>query len=116
MLRARPRGPSIGYFEQMRHAIVLCEVDELLGGRRDLIERLIEPLASHDHQKGTEYVRTLEVYLESFGDIRTAAARLHIHPNSLRYRVNRLAEMAQFDLADSEVRLAMQLALRARHR
>lgn len=108
----RSRGSAeTGSFTSFRHSIVLHEVIELLRGRHGLIDSIIEPLAEHDRLRATEYVRTLTIYLESFGDVRKAANRLHIHPNTLRYRITRLAEIAELDLANPDLRLALQLVL-----
>jgi PucR family transcriptional regulator, purine catabolism regulatory protein len=41
-----------------------------------------------------------------------AAARLGIHRNTVAYRVQRLEERADWDLADPELRLALLLAVR----
>lgn len=68
---------------------------------------------SHDTQHGTDYARTLAAWLDHPGDPRAAAARLHVHPNTLRYRMRRLGEVADVDLDDPETRLALRLQLRA---
>lgn len=70
-------------------------------------------LAAHDRDHGSEYVPTLAAWLDHPGNPRQAAAALHIHPNTLRYRLARIEELAALDLADPEVRLAVQLLLRA---
>lgn len=59
-----------------------------------------------------ELARSLLVYLDEFGDVRSAAARLHVHPNTLRYRVRRAAEVGGFDLDDPLFRVFAQLQLR----
>ncbi|HYH28808.1 MAG TPA: helix-turn-helix domain-containing protein [Pseudonocardia sp.] len=52
-------------------------------------------------------------YLESFGDMVSAARRLHVHPNTLRYRLRRIRELTGLDLDDADTRLAAALQLRA---
>lgn len=68
---------------------------------------------SHDTAQGTDYARTLAAWLDHPGDPRAAAAELHIHPNTLRYRMRRLADVVELDLDDPEARLALRLQLRA---
>jgi DNA-binding PucR family transcriptional regulator len=51
-------------------------------------------------------------YLDAFGDVRSAAKLLHVHPNTLRYRVRRAAEVTGIDLDDPLQRLFAQLQLR----
>ncbi|GAA3887719.1 helix-turn-helix domain-containing protein [Saccharothrix violaceirubra] len=59
-----------------------------------------------------ELARSLLAYLDAFGDVRAAAAVLHVHPNTLRYRVRRAGEVGGFDLDDPLFRLFAQLQLR----
>lgn len=64
-------------FARARAAV---QVDSgLLGGP-------LPALVAHDREYGTDYVRTLSAWLQHFGDPKRAAAALHIHPNTLRYR------------------------------
>ena len=61
---------------------------------------------------GTDIGRSLLAYLDAFGDVRSAAAGLHVHPNTLRYRVRRACELSGLDLDDPDQRLVAQLQLR----
>lgn len=70
----------------------------------------VDRLAEHDAERGSDLGRTLGVWLKANCDARTAAAVLHIHVNTLRYRVARAAEVAGLDLDDPEQRLVLQLA------
>jgi hypothetical protein len=70
-------------------------------------------LRTHDTEQGTDYASTLAAWLDHPGDPRAAAARLHVHPNTLRYRMRRLTEVVDADLEDPETRLALRLQLRA---
>ena len=55
---------------------------------------------------------SLETYLACFGDVRTAAARVHVHPNTLRYRIRRVEQILDVDLTDSDARLLVEMQLR----
>ncbi|MET9657592.1 helix-turn-helix domain-containing protein [Streptomyces sp. NPDC006510] len=74
----------------------------------------LRQLVDHDHQCGTSYVPTLETWLEEMGDPRATAARLHIHPNTLRHRMRRLQDTVDLRLDCPEVRSALLLQLTAR--
>lgn len=79
-------------------------------------EELLGPVAvlrAHDEGHDTAYLRTLAAWLDHPGDPREAAGRLHVHPNTLRYRLQRLSELVELDLHDPETRLALRLQLRA---
>ncbi|HEX6343188.1 helix-turn-helix domain-containing protein [Umezawaea sp.] len=59
-----------------------------------------------------DLARSVLAYLDAFGDVRSAAKLLHVHPNTLRYRVRRAAEVSGIDLDDPLQRLFAQLQLR----
>ncbi|WP_338036262.1 PucR family transcriptional regulator [Nocardiopsis chromatogenes] len=71
----------------------------------------VEALLRHDAQSDSDLVRSLLAYLEAFGDVRAAAERLHIHPNTLRYRVRRAESVSGIDLAEPDQRLFTHLQL-----
>ncbi|MCK2242739.1 MULTISPECIES: CdaR family transcriptional regulator [unclassified Crossiella] len=71
-------------------------------------------LLAHDAEHGTEFVLTLGAYLDSFGDVSAAARRIHVHPNTFRYRIRRLAEISGLDFGDSRARLGAHLQLQLR--
>jgi sugar diacid utilization regulator len=64
-------------------------------------------LRAHDEQAGTQYVETLYEWLRHPGDPRAASKALRIHPNTLRYRMGRITELADVDFDDADVRLAL---------
>jgi DNA-binding PucR family transcriptional regulator len=69
-------------------------------------------LREHDAAHGTDHVATLRAWLRHQGNIRTAADALHIHPNTFRYRMERLREAVPLDIDDPDVRLVLELQLR----
>jgi DNA-binding PucR family transcriptional regulator len=59
-------------------------------------------------------VETLAAWLEHQGEIRPAAQQLHVHTQTVRYRVAQLRELLGDRMACPEGRLELELALRAR--
>ncbi|MEV0822473.1 helix-turn-helix domain-containing protein [Nonomuraea rubra] len=57
---------------------------------------------------------TLETYLDLGGDVRRAAAALHVHRTTVYYRLDRVAEILNVDLRDGLTRSHLHLALKAR--
>jgi DNA-binding PucR family transcriptional regulator len=57
----------------------------------------------------------LAEYLQRFGDVRAAADDLHIHPNTVRYRVRRAEEILGMSLDDPDSRLLLEIQLLIRH-
>ncbi|HEX6342796.1 helix-turn-helix domain-containing protein [Umezawaea sp.] len=71
----------------------------------------VAELLRHDREHGTAYAETLRAWLAAQGDTREAARALSVHPNTLRYRMQRMAEVTALPLDDPEQRLAMAIAL-----
>jgi len=68
-------------------------------------------LREHDREHATDYLPSLAAWLRCQGNIRLAAAELHIHANTLRYRMEKLAAVAGVDLDDPDTRLILSLQL-----
>ncbi|WNV83678.1 helix-turn-helix domain-containing protein [Umezawaea sp. Da 62-37] len=71
----------------------------------------VADLLRHDREHGTQYAATLRAWLGAQGDTRSAARALGVHPNTLRYRMQRMAEVTPLPLDDPDQRLAMAIAL-----
>lgn len=91
---------------------LVLELRDLAAARGDRPTGPISRLMDYDEQTGGNLVETLEAWLDSFGDVAVAAAALYVHPNTLRYRLRRVAEVGGLDLADPEARFAAMLQLR----
>jgi len=57
-------------------------------------------LEAYDKAKSTDYKETLRVFLENGADAMKAVNTLHIHKNSLYYRLGRIAELTGINLED----------------
>jgi hypothetical protein len=64
---------------------------------RDELGRLLEPLEQHP-----DLLSTVEAYLRSGLDRRRTAATLHLHPNTVDYRVRRSITLTGLDPADPQ--------------
>ena len=73
----------------------------------------IDALIEHDKRHEADLLATLEIFLDSFGSVSAAAARLFLHPNTLRHRLQRIAEVSGLDLEDADQRLAAAILLRS---
>lgn len=68
-------------------------------------------LEEHDARMSGELVTTLRAWCRAGFDVPQAAAALHIHTNTLRYRVRRAAAISGLDLDQPRHLLALQLLL-----
>lgn len=98
-------------FEQAWAEVVVHRAVGAVSAPDLLIGGPLPALVEHDRRYGTAYVDTVAAWLDQQGDPRRAARQLHVHPNTLRYRMRRLAEVAPVDLGSARVRLALQLQL-----
>lgn len=71
-------------------------------------------LISHDENKHSELVQTIEAFYACHGNLSQTATRLHIHRNTLTYRLEQIATITQLDLDDPDARFSLQLALKLR--
>lgn len=60
-------------------------------------EQLYDPLMSSDLERKTELVTTLRNYLENDQQLQRTASRLYVHVNTVRYRLQRIAELTNRD-------------------
>jgi sugar diacid utilization regulator len=112
VLRGDPKGRTIAAVDDVRSDVVLLELRELAADRPSLALGKLEQVVAHDTKHGTEYRRTLRAFLDSFGDVAQAAAKISVHPNTFRYRMRRLVEIFDLELANPEERLVIELQLR----
>ncbi|WP_413755855.1 helix-turn-helix domain-containing protein [Streptomyces sp. MMBL 11-3] len=84
------------------------DLRELAGFVREWLGRLIDYDAEHD----TELVKTLSRYFDCGGNYDEAATALTVHRSTLRYRLQRIREISDHDLADVDTRLNLQVATR----
>lgn len=102
----------VGHGELASHVLVLAAAPE--GVRRGFRDRLLSPLSAYDARHQADLVTTLEAFLDCDGSWTRCAARLHVHVNTLRYRIGRIEELTQRDLSRLEDKVDFFLALRLR--
>ncbi len=71
-------------------------------------------LIAYDDSRNAELVQTLDAFFAAHGNLSQTAARLHIHRNTLTYRLEQIAQITQLDLDDADARFSLQLALKLR--
>ncbi len=94
--------------------VVMRHVRERLVGDPRCRTPHLDLLARHDAEHHTDHLATLGAYLDAFGDVSAAAARLDIHSNTLRYRLKRIHELIDLDLGDPVARFVLELQWRLR--
>ena len=93
-------------------ALMLHGGDGSLGA--DLAARRLAPLDDLRPGPRARLTETLRAWLDDPGQVQRVAARLHVHPQTVRYRLAQLRELLGDDLDDAEARFELALSLRAR--
>ncbi|MEM7342791.1 MAG: helix-turn-helix domain-containing protein [Chloroflexota bacterium] len=109
---------DIGLRLQMRRPIWFEEIYLYLllerSGRndevRDWVQRTLGALAEYDRRNKTELLQTLETYFDTNQTLQEAAHTLHIHPNTLKYRLGRVEQILGQDPFKGENQLRFYLA------
>jgi hypothetical protein len=86
-------------------------VERVLAGdataRRALIDRIYRPLST----VGKALFETATTYLDGGGGLESTARVLFVHPNTVRYRLGRIAEVTGYDLSQPREAHTVRLAL-----
>ncbi|WP_336207312.1 PucR family transcriptional regulator [Nonomuraea sp. LPB2021202275-12-8] len=109
-LRAALPGPAVVYDESWDE-ILLQRLRAAASAGRTPARGPVADLTRHDAQHGTRYIETLRAWLEAQGELGEVAARLGVHPNTVRYRLRKMAGITKLELDVPEKRLAMIIAL-----
>ena len=113
-LRRTP-GQQVGSVNTMRSQITLMRLVEILDGQFEPLADALRPLTALEAEDRDEAMRTLNAYFRNPGNASEAARELHIHPNTFRYRIAKVADLLGVDLEDRDTRLIVELEL-LRHR
>ncbi|WP_067177969.1 PucR family transcriptional regulator [Microtetraspora niveoalba] len=112
VLRARDASGAVACYTGVHFESLLLQLSDLAQAEEQTPTGPYERLLAYDAEHGSELVSTLRAYLDAFGDVNAASARVHVHPNTFRYRLKRLVRISGLDLADPEARLAVMLQMR----
>lgn len=90
-------------------SLLLASADVPLG---DLATEALNPLLAFDEKHDAELLATLETYLEHNGSVAAVAEAMALHRNTVRYRLQQVAELSGYDPAVTAERVHLYLALR----
>ena len=80
----------------------------------ELAERRLAPLAGATPAQRERLLETLGAWLAHHGSVPDVARAIHVHPQTVRYRLNQLRERFGDDLDDPDARFELALVTRAR--
>ncbi len=92
-----------------RLLVLLRDEPEMWTFYRETLSKLV----SYDRKQDSELLKTLEEYFNHLGNLRATSEALHVHRNTLLYRLERIQQITGANLSDAEEHFSMWLALRA---
>jgi len=111
---ARDGGPDVATLADVQSSVLLAHLGDELERHPELRHPALAALVEQDERNGTSLAASLLAWLEAQQNVQAAADRLHVHQNTLRYRLRRVRELSPIDLDDGDQRLAAWLELRLR--
>jgi DNA-binding PucR family transcriptional regulator len=79
---------------------------------RELAVTRLAPLDELSEAARKRMIETLRAYLDQRGNAAAMAAELHLHPQTIRYRLRQLRALLGDELDDPDARFELDLALR----
>ncbi len=97
-------------FEDLGVHRLLLQVPDL-AELRSFAAEILGKLGGQDHQRGAELITTLACYFRENSSPQRTARALHVHPNTVAYRIRRIQEITGIQLDNYRDRLMAQVAL-----
>ena len=108
-----PEGSAIRRYAECESGLFFAGLGRLLRDHLDeLPDGRLTRIIEHDRAKSTDYIATLAAWCGTGFDVPAAAAELFTHPNTLRYRLSRIAEVFDVPIHDPDWRLWTAVLLR----
>lgn len=101
----------VGADDVTSHVVLLATVPDDV--RRAFGQRVLGPVVEHDRRSGGELVATLTAFLAASCSWARTAEDLHLHVNTVRYRIERIEALTGRDLSRLEDRVDVLLALKS---
>jgi PucR C-terminal helix-turn-helix domain/GGDEF-like domain len=91
-----------------RLLLQIGDMDQL----RRYADEVLGPLIRYDATHKLGLVRTLSVFLDQRESLKQAARRLHVHANTVAYRLQRIEQLTPLNLANPNDRLVAHVAVK----
>ncbi|MFD0528578.1 PucR family transcriptional regulator [Kitasatospora arboriphila] len=112
VISADPGCAAVAGLTDVHARVLLAKVADELARRPELRHPAVEAMLAHDREHRTEYARSVAAWLDAVGSVATAAERVGVHPNTLKYRLRRAGQLFGLDLEHPDDRLSAWLQLR----
>lgn len=111
LAKARDQANELQHFDRLglgRALVRWAEVD----GVRPVVDEIMAPILNQTPRQAREALSTLRAYLNSGQSVARTAETLHLHRNTVRYRLERIATLLPIDMDNPDERLLLDLSCR----
>jgi sugar diacid utilization regulator len=109
VVRLGRQGQVVAFEDLGIHRLLLQVPD--LAELRSFATEILGKLGGQERQRGTELLTTLACYFRENNSPQRTARSLHVHPNTVAYRIRRIQEITGLQLGNYRDRLMAQVAL-----
>jgi sugar diacid utilization regulator len=109
VVRLGRQGQVVAFEDLGIHRLLLQVPD--LAELRSFATEILGKLGGQERQRGTELLATLACYFRENNSPQRTARSLHVHPNTVAYRIRRIQEITGLQLGNYRDRLMAQVAL-----
>ena len=85
--------------------------ERVLAGDGSAVDQLVRDVARPLREAGGSLVETVDAYLEHAGVLEACARSLYVHPNTVRYRLRRVADLTGAQASDARGSRLLQMAI-----
>ncbi len=90
----------------------IFHLDEMEGELQQFYRDTLEPLVIYDKEKGSELVKTLQMFFECGGNLKKVSEEMFTHYNTIVYRMQRIKNITGLNLENPNERLNLQVSFK----
>ena len=97
------------YFYNDHYSSIMLMAAVTSMARENLIPAELDALRRYDEENESNYTETLFAYLYERNDLNRSAARLHIHRNTMHYRMEKICQLLHIDPDEPQTALRLEI-------
>lgn len=106
----RRKGKSLLFYDELgAYTLLFNQKDPAV--MKLFCQRTLNKAEEYDRLHDSSLLEVLTIYLQMNGSVQKTADALHIHRNTVNYKLHKLEDLLDCDLSDFSVRFTLQLAL-----
>ncbi len=103
--------PGVYYFENLG-VYKLLRVADIQEEVQGFYDKHLKPLESQGENNFLNYIKTIECYIKNAYCFTETAEELHVHANTVRYRIGIIEKLCQINFKDADDRLNMEITFK----